>query len=62
MATPTTREMGGALSPLDPAENHLVQSDVAKEKEEEEELELMYDPQLHCFYDPNTHKYYKLIQ
>ena len=27
-----------------------------------DDLELMYDPQLNCFYDPTTYKYYELIQ
>lgn len=58
-----TRNMGGALSPImsdpsvnqfDPLLNQSVQS--------EDELELMYDPQLKCFFDPKTHKYYELIQ
>ena len=28
----------------------------------QEELELMYDPELNCFYDPITCKYYELLQ
>ena len=27
----------------------------------DEELDLLFDPQLDCFYDPRTCKYYKLI-
>jgi len=27
----------------------------------DEELDLLFDPQLQCFYDPRTCKYYKLI-
>jgi len=27
----------------------------------DEELDLLFDPQLQCFYDPRTFKYYKLI-
>ena len=41
------------------------QSDLGMEEawqEGEEEVELMYDPQLNCFYDPHTCKYYELAQ
>ena len=55
------RDMGGMLSPLmgTLTEEPDFAVDPAK-RTGEEELELMYDPQLNCFYDPNTGKYYEL--
>lgn len=55
--------MGGALSPT--IGTLTDQSDLGVEegwRGNEDELELMYDPQLNCFYDPHTCKYYELIQ
>lgn len=58
--------MGGTLSPV--VGTLTDQSDLDMEGvwqeggEEEEEVELMYDPQLNCFYDPHTSKYYELVQ
>lgn len=49
--------MGGALSPEQDQPVLVDQSN-----QSDEELELMYDPQLRCFFDPVTHKYYELIQ
>ena len=51
--------MGGALSP-----EPLNQSDLVLDQsnQSDEELELVYDPQLKCFFDPKTHKYYELVQ
>ena len=31
------------------------------ENEEDEELDLIYDPVLNCYYDPSSHKYYELV-
>jgi len=61
---PLSRGMGGTLSP---AMGTLTdQSDLGMEEAwqegGEEEVELMYDPQLNCFYDPHTCKYYELAQ
>jgi hypothetical protein len=50
--------MGGALSPE--LQDGPVLADQSNGSDEE--LELMYDPQLRCFFDPQTHKYYELIQ
>ena len=60
--------MGGAFSPAAtlsdqppvPLDSLLNQS--SQSNQSDEELELMYDPQLKCFYDPKTHKYYELMQ
>jgi len=32
----------------------------ASDAQADEELDLLFDPQLQCFYDPRTCKYYKL--
>jgi len=32
----------------------------ASDTQADEELDLLFDPQLQCFYDPRTCKYYKL--
>ncbi|CAI7994082.1 Protein CFAP20DC [Geodia barretti] len=56
-----TRGMGGALSPE--LQDEPVLADRSNQSNgSDEELELMYDPQLRCFFDPQTHKYYELIQ
>ena len=53
--------MGGALSPE--LQDEPVLADRSNQSNgSDEELELMYDPQLRCFFDPQTHKYYELIQ
>ena len=53
--------MGGALSPaVTLSDQPPILSDSLNQSDEE--LELMYDPQLRCFYDPKTHKYYELVQ
>ena len=58
--------MGGILSPaatLSDSLGPLNQSGLSNQSNQsDEELELMYDPQLKCFYDPRTHKYYELTQ
>ena len=46
--------MGGPLSPM--STSHLAE----KSENGEEELELVYDPELNCFYDPTNGKYYEL--
>lgn len=67
LSLPLPRGMGGALSPAVGTLQPANQSDPTLAKgwregpEKEEELELMYDPQLNCFYDPHTCKYYELI-
>jgi len=33
----------------------------ASSSQADDELDLLFDPQLQCFYDPKTCKYYKLI-
>jgi hypothetical protein len=33
---------------------------IEETKEQEEEVEVVYDPVLNCYYDPNTHEYYEL--
>ena len=53
------RDMGGALSPAAMQPPNQLASSL---NQSDEELELMYDPQLQCFYDPKTLKYYELIQ
>lgn len=58
--------MGGTLTPA--LANTLTEqpdfpSDVAGDvKDNDQELDLMYDSQLNCFYDPVTNKYYELVQ
>ena len=57
------RSMGGALSP-EVSDHSVNQFDsfLNQTNQSDEELELMYDPQLKCFFDPKTHKYYELAQ
>ncbi|XP_024125430.1 uncharacterized protein C3orf67 homolog isoform X8 [Oryzias melastigma] len=38
----------------------LVREEVKEEKDEEEYLNLLYDPCLNCYFDPETGKYYEL--
>ena len=56
--------MGGTLSPTLGTLTEQSGLTVAEGWREsaEDELELMYDPQLNCFYDPHTCKYYELAQ
>ena len=58
------RGMGGTLSPTVGTLTEQSGPGVAEAWQEgaEDELELMYDPQLNCFYDPHTCKYYELAQ
>lgn len=41
---------------------HFTGEDVSEKEEENEEeyLNLLYDPCLNCYFDPNTGKYYEL--
>ena len=60
------RDMGGTLTPA--LGNTLTeQPDFPVDPpgdihSDNQELDLMYDPQLNCFYDPVTNKYYELVQ
>jgi len=40
---------------------HAQTNQSAGRSQADEELDLLYDPQLQCFYDPVTCKYYKLL-
>ena len=57
----THREMG--LSPSHAAAAAAVANPslgMSPTQQSEDELELVYDPDLNCFYDPNTEKCYEL--
>ncbi|XP_032221977.2 protein CFAP20DC isoform X1 [Nematostella vectensis] len=40
--------------------NHSISSDHSEHKDNELELDLLYDPCLNCYFDPKTNKYYEL--
>ncbi len=56
------RALGGTLSPAVTMTDQRDRGAQGAWQEGENELELMYDPQLNCFYDPQTCKYYELVQ
>mmetsp|Transcript_10007 Transcript_10007/g.22960 ORF Transcript_10007/g.22960 Transcript_10007/m.22960 type:complete len:771 (-) Transcript_10007:74-2386(-) len=59
-ATPRRRGEGGTPT----HGGHGIDHEEASvcEDDEDEDLELMYDPILNCYYDPRTNKYYELKQ
>ena len=58
----THSKMGLLHSPTAAVANSLAEMSPSQQGQSEDELELVYDPDLNCFYDPNTEKYYELAQ
>ena len=57
------RAMGGATSPAIGGTMEVgSKCDVLEGWSGDQELELVYDPQLNCYFDPVTQKYYELVQ
>ena len=55
--------MGGATSPAIGGTMEVgSKCDVQEGWSGDQELELVYDPQLNCYFDPVTQKYYELVQ
>lgn len=57
---PGSNSLDDISSLSNPSPRKQITGESAKNTDDEEELDLLYDSQINCYYDPKTYKYYEL--